>query len=389
MAILPFSHGEGDDGVLAAGLAGDLEISLAEMSGIKTVSRAQSLAIAGTHLSPVETAWALDARYLVGGSVQQSGEDLAVSVRLIDGADGTTLWADRYEGPRSGAMGFLHAVPEELLGAMSIALSDRDQSRLAITNTSDPEAFEEVMRARLAISAFAYEDSLAAEKHLRRAIELDPGYAHAHAELAAVLAIRFENGWVILSTADTEKALYFAEKALELDPELWLAHYAMGRIHSVIPTGDLDAALRHLRVAMSLQPANDDARVYYAVVTTMSGRPEEALPILESVIQAHPRAPFWYHLALGHTLFHLRRYDEAEPVLKTCLEQMPNSPLCLRSLIATYSRLGRSEDAEWMLEEYAILGHDTSLDALMNGAIERDTALRAHLSGSYRQLGLD
>ncbi len=62
---------------------------------------------------------------------------------------------------------------------------------------------------------------------------------------------------------------------------------------------------------MSLQPANDDARIYFAVVTAMSGRLDEGLAIFESVMATHPQPPFWYYLGLGNALFHLHRYDEA------------------------------------------------------------------------------
>lgn len=387
VAILPFSAFDEEDRFLAAALSDDIEIHLAEMSGIKIVSQAQSHALARGEDSPVNVARTLDARYLVLGVVRQNGAEIAVSLQLVDGLDGTTLWADRYEGPRDGLLAFRHGLPQALVGAMPVALDDRDRRRLAAKDTADPEAFEEVMRARLALSSFTYEDSLVAERHLRRALDRDPDYARAYAELAAAYAIRFENHWVVLSSADMEKALYFAGKALDLDPDLWLAHYAMGRLLSVTREGNPEAALQHLRTAMSLQPANDDARVYFGVVTMMSGNPEKALPIFESVMATHPQPPFWYYLSLGNTLFHLHRYEEAETAFTTCLHQMPSSPYCQRPLIATYARLGRLEDAAWTIEEYEINGYDPSLDALMDLSIERDPDMRAHLRESYEIAG--
>ena len=389
VAILPLSADGEEDRFLAAALTDDIEIRLAEMSGIKIISQAQSQSVTSTEKSPLELARALDARFLVLGSVREGGSEISVSLQLVDGSDGTTVWADRYQGPRSGLLDYRHGLPEALVGSMSVALDPRDLRRLAVQDTEEPLAFEEVMHARRALSAFTYEQSLAAERHLRRALELDPNSARAYAELAAAFAIRFENHWVVLSSADAEKAFYFARKALELDPDLWLAHYAMGRLQSVTREGDFEVALQHLRKAMSLQPANDDARIYYGVVTLMSGRPEEALPIFESVMATHPQPPFWYYLGLGNTLFHLKRYEEAEATFAKCLEQMPGSSYCLRPLIATYARLGRLEDAEWSLAEYEINGYDTRLDAVMALAIERDEGLRAHLRQSYELIGMN
>ncbi len=388
VAVLPFEAGSEADQFLAAGLSDDLEIHLAELSAIKTVSQAFANTTANSAEGPIAQARALNARYLVTGRVQQNEADVAISVRLIDGADGTMLWADRYEGPRDGLLAFRHRLPEALTARMSVVLDTHDMQRLSLRDTNNAEAFEAVMMARREISAFTYANSLTAERHLRRAIALDPLYAHAYAELAAAFAIRFENGWVVLSDADAERAFHFAERALEIYPDLWLAHYALGRLHSVLPDGASEDALEHLQTAMSLQPADDDARAYFAVVTSMAGRPEEALRIFEDVIAANAHPPFWYFLGLGTTLFHLERYEEAESALQACLQQMPNSPHCLRTQIANHARLGQAEDAAWAIEEYTILGHAATLEAMMNGAIEKDPDMRAFMADSFRLAGV-
>ncbi len=389
VAILPFVDTGTDNGFLAAGLSDDLEIHLAEMSGIRILSRAQTGVISDPSLSPSELARNIDSRYIVQGNLRRDGTQIALSVQLIDGTDGATLWADRYEGPQDGLIAFRDTVPDALVEAMSLELSERDRKRLAHQDTSNPEALEHVMHARRELNMFTFEGSLEAEKLLRNAIALDPDYARAYAELASAYAIRLENDWTVLSDADTQKAFYFAERALELDPDLWFGHYALGRMHSVAKTGDTALALRHLKQAMELQPANDDARVYYAIVLMMSGSIAEARAILESAIASHPQAPFWYHLGLANAHFHLEDYETALEIVDTCLDQMPNSPYCLRTQIAVLARLGRIEDAEWTIAEYEMLGHDVSLDAIMKSAIEREPAMVTHLLESYRQAGLE
>lgn len=389
VAILPFSAQAESDVFLAAGLSDDLEIRLAELSGIKIVSQVQSSAMADGTVAPVALARSLNASFLVNGSVRRYGPDISVSLQLIDGKDGTTLWADRYEGPPDGLLGFRDTLPGALMDAMAIELNARDRRRLARQDTADPAAFEEVMRARRDLSTFTYEGSLSAERHLLRAVARDPEYARAYAELASAYVIRLENNWTVLSTADIDKAFHFAEQALALDPDLWFAHYSLGRLHSVAPEGDVEAGLRHLRTAMSLQPANDDARIYYAVVMAMSGRLEDGLAIFESVLATHPQPPFWYHLGHGNALFHMRQYEAALGALSRCLQQMPNSPYCLRVQIATLARMGRFDDVAWAIEEYAILGHETTLEGVMASAIERDPVMRDHLRDSYRLVGFE
>lgn len=388
VAILPFRAEADQDGFLASGLSDDLEIHLAELSGLRILSSAQTGATSKPPMTPANVARSLNARYIVQGTLRRSDDRIAVSIQLIDGSDGATLWADRYEGPRDGLIEFRDTVPEALVKAMSLELSERDLTRLALQDTDDPIAFEHVMRARRALSQFTYEGNLGAERLLRQAIQIDPEYARAYAELASAFAIRLENDWTVLSPADTQKAFYFAERALAIDPDLWFGHYGLGRLHSITPTGDTDAALNHLRTAMELQPANDDARAYYGIVLMMSGEVTQARTILEDVIAGHPNPPFWYYLGLANALFHLKDYDTALDAIGRCLSQMPNSPYCLRTRIAVEARLGRLTDAEWTIEEYAILGHDTSLAAVMNSAIERDQSMLGHLRQSYRMAGL-
>jgi TolB-like protein/DNA-binding winged helix-turn-helix (wHTH) protein/Flp pilus assembly protein TadD len=388
VAILPFVDSGGDTDFLAAGLSDDLEIHLAEMSGIRILSRAQTGAVSSSSRSPSELARSIDSRYIVRGSLRRDGVKIALSVQLIDGFDGATLWADKYEGTQDGLIAFRDEVPDAVVDAMSIELSERDRQRLAHQDTSYSKALEHVMHARRELNMFTFEGSLEAEKLLRNAITLDPQYARAYAELASAYAIRLENDWTVLSDADTQKAFFFAERALELDPDLWFGHYAFGRMHSVAKTGDTELALYHLRQAMELQPANDDARVYYAIVLMMSGGVKEASLILENAIASHPQPPFWYHLGLANAHFHLKAYETALESIYQCLSQMPNSPYCLRTQIAVLARLGRIEDAEWTIAEYEMLGQDTSLDAVMKAAIERDPTMVTHLRESYKLAGL-
>jgi TolB-like protein len=389
VAILPFAAEPDSNRFLASGLSDDLEIRLAEMSAIKLVSHRQVAAVIEVPQTPVALAKLLDARYLVDGDLREYDGVIAFSFRLIDGADGTTLWADRFEGTRAEFMAFRATMPETLVNAMSIELSARDRRRLALRDTVDPVAFEEVAHARRELSTFTYQGNLAAERHLRRAIAHDPDYARAYAELASTFVIRMENNWIILSSADEDKAFYFAHEALRLDEGLWFAHYALGRLHSIAPSGDTASALEHLHRAMSLLPANDDPRAYFAIVTALSGNLEEGAEILESVMATHPEPPFWYYLGLANIRFHQRQYAKAAETVTGCLMQMPNSPYCLRTQIAVMARLGQIDDAAWAVEEYAILGHEVSLQSMMNSALERDPDLRSHLENSYRLAGVE
>lgn len=367
VAVLPFHslNSAGDDGYLGIGLAEDLIIHLTELSGVSVMPSPRSFALSVDDSAPINVAKSLDARYLVYGRIHHGKNVLQVSVELIDGLKGTHVWAGKYDVARDDLLTYQKAVLGNLTTAMSVAISERDERLLTLAETSSKHAFAEILRGRVAANEFTNQGNLLAEKHFRKAVKLDPNYARAYAELAAVYAIRFENGWSVLKEADEEKAMYFAHKAIELDTELWLAHYAIGRIYAVISSSNLDAAERHLRTAMSLQPDNDDARVFLAVVKILNGHSDEALAIIDSVLATHPAPAFWYFLAQGNALIHLERHEEAAAAFEKCLNQMPTSPYCLRFQIVNFGLMGQRDNAEWAAEEYEMLGYELSIETIL------------------------
>lgn len=252
--------------------------------------------------------------------------------------------------------------------------------------TSSTQAYLEVLQGRAAAGRYGHDESLVAERHFRTAISLDPNYARAHAELGTLLAVRFENDWTVLEDADKAKAMFYAERAAELEPDLWLAHYALGRLHSQLR--DFETAEHHLEKAMSLQPENEDARAYYAVVQIFQGRAQTGIDILGPVIRSHPNPPFWYYFALGHASFNLGLYAEAETALTQCLELAGQSPYCLRYLIATYGAMGQDDKARDAGLTYASWGFDLEVEAMIDMVRFHHPDDLAHLREGLRQVGL-
>ncbi|MEE9336435.1 MAG: winged helix-turn-helix domain-containing protein [Granulosicoccaceae bacterium] len=261
------------------------------------------------------------------------------------------------------------------------------ETTVKLTRSDDVVGPTEIDKGRNALSSFTYEDNLMAERHFRSAIEQDDENAHAYAELVSAIVIRLENNWAVLTRADEERAFFYAKKAVELNSELWLAHYATGRLYSVTGS-DLTKASEHLKTAMSLQPASDDARVYFAAVKIFQGAQEEAIPILEAALASHPSPPFWYFLGYGHALFQAKRYEEAKVPLSRCLSQMPNAPYCLRYQIANFAQLGQLEDAHWAIEEYSALGYSVTASAIMEVLLDRDSGNREHIASAFKKAGL-
>lgn len=276
--------------------------------------------------------------------------------------------------------------PQNAGEAVRSTVADEIPTAVLLPGTGNTEAYLEVLSGRVSSNYFSHSESLEAERHFRRAIALDPNYARAYAELGTLLAVRFENDWTVLVEADKEKSLFYAEKAVSLDPNLWLGHYALGRLHSVF--ANLEAAETHLETAMSLQPDNEDARAYLGIVKNFQGDSEGAIAILEAAVRSHPNPPHWYYFGLGHALFNARLIDRAETALKTCLQLAENSPYCLRYLIALLGQEGRLDEAQQAGDAYASMGFELSVDGIMKLMTFHHAKDRTQLEAALRLAGL-
>ncbi|MEO9898633.1 MAG: tetratricopeptide repeat protein [Paracoccaceae bacterium] len=252
--------------------------------------------------------------------------------------------------------------------------------------TANTDAYLEVLKGRVSSNIFSHSESLEAERHYRRAITMDPNYARAYAELGTLLAVRFENDWTVLVNADRDKSLYYAQQAVLLDPDLWLGHFALGRLYSVF--GNLDAAETHLEAAMSLQPENEDARAYLGIVKIFRGDPESAIAILEAAIRSHPNPPHWYYFGWGHALFNAGQFAQAESALQDCLLLAENSPYCLRYLIAVLGEMDRLSEAQQAGETYAAMGFDLSVSGILDLMTFHHKDDQARLEAALRRAGL-
>ena len=390
LAVLPFEFNGPPQHAdyLVGALQDDLAKQLSLIPTLDIVTNSASL-IADSTLGDLNKLMdELNVQYLLDGEIGNIDDQIEISAQLIGHRKSTPLWTGRYTGQQENLLNYRNQILAQVAQQLDSTISEQDLQQFEATMHVNPLAYNEVIQGRRAVSTFNYKDSLVAERHFRHAVELDSNYAVAYAELASMFAIRLENDWTVLTPADEERALYYARKAVELDPAYWFAEYVLGRLHTVVTNQDLDAAEVHLERAMLLNPANDDARMYFGAIEVFRGAPNEAIPIYEAALASHPRPPFWYYLSYGHALFLAGRNEEAATALTRCLDQMPTAPYCLRFQIANYAQLDELDDAAWSIEEYGLLGFKTTIPDMMAVIMDQHPANRALFEDSFRKAGI-
>ncbi|WP_282605683.1 BTAD domain-containing putative transcriptional regulator [Pelagibius sp. Alg239-R121] len=252
IAVLPFANLGPDlvDDFFIDGLTEDIVTDLSGAVGISVASRHTTLAMKEHAIGAVQAARHFAVSHVLEGSVRRENNCLRVTVRLIDGHSGHQIWAQRYDRGDEGVFALQDELSRDVAEILKVKLSAERRGDGSLSGTRCLEAYEAYHKGRAFYLRGMNSFSLRVSRMLlTRAIELDPGYALAYAQLAiceSYLAMSLIN-----TNAEScfEACMEHSRKALKLDPFLaeahagkGLAHYAAGQYTEA--GIDLDAAIR-------------------------------------------------------------------------------------------------------------------------------------------------
>ena len=330
VAVLPFaSLNPGEDAALFAdGIHGDLLTQLSKVSDLKVISRTSVLEYRTGVRNLREISEALGVAAVLEGSVQRVGNRVRIEARLSDARTDRQVWAERYDRELTDVFAIQSAVTEEIARALHARLSPEEKSRIERRPTQNVEAYDLYLRGQ------EYEwrpnqlaaDFRVAEQMYRRAIELDPDFALAHARLSYLDTSKFYWYYIDISDARLAEAKREAERALTLDPNLAESHVAAAYVDYV--KRDFPKAVKEFELATARSPNNVTVLTTLAYAQRRMGAFDDFLRNIERAIQLDPRSPIWPE-DRAYTLAILRRYPEAEKAFDRVLAWTPDSEVAL------------------------------------------------------------
>ena len=348
LAVLPFENLSGDPGqdFFSDGIAEDVITALGRFSNLLVVAKSASFPFKGQKLAPAEIGRRLDVRYLLDGSVRRAGDRVRVTAELTEAATGRNIWSQAYDADVKDIFGVQEDIARRVVGAAAIKLT-RFERELALGKpTSSLAAYEYVLRGRENFSHATREGNYEARDMFQHAIDLDPGYAAAYAELGLSLVEAVASGWTEFVADDLGRAEALAQKALSLDPATTTAYRLLAEVD--LMKGQFDLALGQADRALEINPSDAESYAMRGTALVWAGRAAEALPWLEGALR-FDRTAFRAPLHLGLAYYFLDRYGEAVETLDRALalDFGHNTQLMGRPVLAaTYGQLNKLRDAE-------------------------------------------
>jgi len=280
--------------------------------------------------------------------VMRSGPRVRISAQLINAHTDAHLWAETYDRDLRDVLELQSEVARTIAREVQVKVRPQEQSQLARTRPVDPEAYEAYLKGRYYWNKRTGEAMRQGLACFKRAIEMDPTYAAAHAGLADSAAVL---GWWGFAPPDQGflRAKQAARTALSIDATLPEPHACLGfsLLHYDF---DFLGAEAEFRCALELNPRYATGAQWYSILLCLAGRLDECIAELQRATRFDPLSVIikWTY---AHFLFFARRFDEAIKQGQDLLALDPNSGLARQVLGATWEEKGMHDAAVAELTE--------------------------------------
>jgi adenylate cyclase len=384
IAVLPLTNMSPDpaDEYFADGLTEEMISTLSKVRDLSVISRTSVMQYKGHPKRMAEIGRELNVGTILEGSVRRAGNRVRIAVQLVDPVADKHLWAENYDRNLADIFSIQSEIAQKVASVLEVRLRGEDEERVGKIPTEVTEAHLLYMKGQFHLQHLSKEELRTALWYFEQAIQQDPRYALAHAAVAQTY------GWLawfemMPSSEAVSKQEAEAKKALELDPTLAEAHWALaGALHY---SWDFKGILREGRRALELNPSSSEARLgvanWYnfvrkfeearteaqkalsldplssrtirgvADIYLYGGRPEKAAELYERVLAMDPTNSFALD-NLGLCCVRQGRYDEGIAKIRKAneLEQSTN-PLSLADLVYALSKGGQTEEARRTVSE--------------------------------------
>ncbi|THK33872.1 transcriptional regulator [Ensifer sp. MPMI2T] len=336
--------GERGDDYFAKGLVQDIATALTEVADYVVLSALHPLEKNVLGNKP-KSPGVIEARYVLGGSIQKSGDDLRVNVQLVDASGGHNVWAQKFDGHSENALAFQDRIAQAVVLAVTLELQltnwkVRDKSP---PGTSEVRRF--VNEALMKYFEMTRDSLLTAIELAGKALTIAPDNARAKRTLSVAITMALAFGALPSKREHVERALHLAEAAVRAVPDDEIARVIFS--FALEADGRIDEAIIECRHAISLNPSYPSARGDIAELYALRGQVSEALHEAGEAIRlgTHDVIDFWRHHSMVVALFAGGKDRRALEVARKVVRTKPGFVRGALYWAAAAAAIGNSEEA--------------------------------------------
>jgi TolB-like protein/Tfp pilus assembly protein PilF len=341
IAVLPFENngGDADTDYLSDGLTDSLMYRLSQLPNLSVSPRSTVFKYKGKGADPIQIGNDLGVSAVLSGRIIERGDDLTVSVELVDIRRNKLLWGEQYNRKMSDLLATQREIAQEITEKLRLTVAGTDPG-LAKHYTENNEAYQLYLKGRFYWEKRSGSGLAKAIEYLDQSIKKDPTFALAYAGLADCYVVPANQ---IAPNEAMPKAKAAAQRALELDETLAEAHTALARVFAAYEWNWPEAE-KEFKRAIELNPRYPTAHQWYGGYLDTMGRHDESISERRLALQLDPLSLI-LNFELAQAFYYARDYDGAVIQYRKTLEMEPNFPPAYQFLPVAYEQKGDVDQA--------------------------------------------
>jgi len=395
IAVLPFANMSGDpkQEFLCDAMTEDIITGLSRVPRLFVIARNSTFVYKGKPVKVKQVSEELGVRYVLEGSLQRSADRVRISVQLIDALTGHHLWAKRYDRELVDLFALQDEITIKILSALEVLL-------MAQGGVAGAEKFaDKYYRGKQGLDC--YLKIAEAWGYFQRYNIEGMNLSRQIAE--EVIAMCPENplgylrlGWIyywdyILGNTKSpqetiEKSMEMARKVLALNDFIGSAHGLLALTYLI--KREFDKAILAGERAFALDPWSQPVLTNYSVTLRATGRPKEAIPLLQKAIRQNPFGPASIYNAFGDVLRDAGRFEEAVSAYKKAIQIAPDHFNAHVGLVVTYIWMGRENEARAEAAGVLRINPKYSVDYAAKTFFYKDQSFNNRIVAALRKAGL-
>jgi adenylate cyclase len=389
IAVLPFQNMSGDpeQEYFADGMVEEITAAVSRVKSFFVIARNSAFTYKGKAVSVRTIGAELGVRYVLEGSVRKGGNRIRITAQLIDAITDNHIWANHYDGNLEDIFELQDRIAESVVGAIHPTIISAEIEHAKRERPDSADAYDCVLRAFPSVWSLDKTANDQALAQLRRAIELEPGYALALALAAWCEARRAVYNWTNDLAAAKSEGLRLAKLAGDLKSDDPTVLAMLCAAHSV--ARDFQLASRLIEKALVLDPNSAWAWNRSGWLHAYLSLPDVAIEHFGRAIRLSPLDPMNFNCYIGTGAAHFvaGRYDDAVTWLEKGLLENPSAIWAYRELVPAYAHLGRIAEAQQGLAALLREHPDLTITEVSNALVYASGTLARIVEG-LREAGL-